>query len=131
MSAKALRLYEQRGLVVPGRTAAGWRTYGPADMSSASEVVALRSLGLSLLDVAQILGGDSRSLGPALAAHQTLLESRIAELVEAVKRVGKLRRVVRDEQAVPLARPSSLPGSFDGPAVAFALPWPWGANGSS
>jgi DNA-binding transcriptional MerR regulator len=26
VSAKALRLYEQRGLIVPVRTAAGWRT---------------------------------------------------------------------------------------------------------
>ncbi|MDP1639637.1 MAG: MerR family transcriptional regulator [Hyphomicrobium sp.] len=29
VSAKALRLYEQRGLIAPIRSAAGWRAYGP------------------------------------------------------------------------------------------------------
>ena len=33
VSAKALRLYEQRGLVAPARTAAGWRAYGPDEMA--------------------------------------------------------------------------------------------------
>ena len=48
VSTKALRLYEQRGLVAPGRTAAGWRAYGPEQMAQAGEIVALRRLGLSL-----------------------------------------------------------------------------------
>jgi DNA-binding transcriptional MerR regulator len=51
VSTKALRLYEQRGLVTPTRTVAGYRTYGPDEMSRASEIVALRALGLSLAQV--------------------------------------------------------------------------------
>ncbi|WGM40327.1 MerR family transcriptional regulator [Caulobacter sp. NIBR1757] len=35
VSAKALRLYEQRGLVAPPRTEAGWRAYGPEQMARA------------------------------------------------------------------------------------------------
>jgi predicted site-specific integrase-resolvase len=31
--AKALRLYEARGLIAPVRTAAGWRAYGPDEMA--------------------------------------------------------------------------------------------------
>ena len=38
VSAKALRLYEQRGLLVPARTAAGWRSYGPAEMARAARL---------------------------------------------------------------------------------------------
>ncbi len=51
VSVKALRLYEQRGLVAPLRTAAGWRAYGPAEMERAAEVVALRGLGFTMLAV--------------------------------------------------------------------------------
>ena len=40
VSAKALRLYEQRGLVKPVRTAAGWRAYGPQQLKRAAEIVA-------------------------------------------------------------------------------------------
>jgi DNA-binding transcriptional MerR regulator len=38
VSAKALRLYEQHGLINPGRTAAGWRAYGPEVMARAAEI---------------------------------------------------------------------------------------------
>ena len=33
VSAKALRLYEQHGLITPSRSAAGWRVYGPDEMA--------------------------------------------------------------------------------------------------
>ena len=61
ISPKALRLYEQRGLLRPGRTRAGWRSYGPIEMARAAEIAALRALGLSLAQVARVLDGDPRS----------------------------------------------------------------------
>ena len=73
VSAKALRLYEQHGLITPGRTAAGWRAYGPGEMARAAEIVALRALGLSLSQVARVLGDDPQGLEPALAAHRQSL----------------------------------------------------------
>jgi DNA-binding transcriptional MerR regulator len=81
VTTKALRLYEQRGLVTPRRTAAGYRAYGPDEMTRASEIVALRALGLSLTQVARVLEGDSQSLESALGAHEASLEGRIGELV--------------------------------------------------
>lgn len=59
VSAKALRLYEQRGLIAPVRTAAGWRAYGPDEMARVAEIAALRELGLSLSQVGRVLGGNS------------------------------------------------------------------------
>ena len=73
VSPKALRLYKQRGLIVPARTPAGWRSYGPQEMVSAAEIVALRSLGLSIAQVAWVMQGDPQGLEPALAAHQANL----------------------------------------------------------
>jgi len=43
VSVKALRLYEERGLVAPLRTAAGWRAYGPEEMVRLAELAALRA----------------------------------------------------------------------------------------
>ena len=51
VSAKALRIYEDRGLLKPMRTAAGWRVYGPDEIGRAVEIVELRTLGLSLNQV--------------------------------------------------------------------------------
>lgn len=59
----------KRGLIAPIRTAAGWRAYGPDEMARAVEIAALRALGLSLGQVARVLGGDAQGLEPALAAH--------------------------------------------------------------
>ena len=84
-------LYEQRGLIAPARTAAGWRAYGPDEMARVAEITALRELGLSLSQVARVLEGDSESLEPALAAHQATLESRVQQLVDVVDKVRRLR----------------------------------------
>jgi DNA-binding transcriptional MerR regulator len=128
VSAKALRLYEARGLIAPVRTAAGWRAYGPDEMARVAEIAALRELGLSLAQVARVLGGDSESLEPALAAHQAALEGRVHQLADAVDKVRRLRADLTDGRTptpcelARLVRPSS---NF---SVAFDLPWPWGGE---
>ncbi len=128
VSAKALRLYEQRGLLIPGRTAAGWRAYGPAEMAQAAEIVALRALGLSLAQVARALVGDASDLEPALATHQAMLERRIAELAGAVDKVRNLRADLARGAAPAAADLARLTQPATALAVAFDLPWPWGGE---
>ena len=75
VSTKALRLYEERELVAPDRSAAGWRAYGPEAMAQAAEVVALRGLGLSLAAaVARLHGGTIllRDNAPGLSVRLEL-----------------------------------------------------------
>jgi DNA-binding transcriptional MerR regulator len=128
VSAKALRLYEQRGLVAPARTAAGWRAYGPAEMARAAEVAALRKLGLSLAQVARVLAGDAQGLEPALAAHQVTLEGRIRQLAGDVERVRGLRADLARGQAPAAGELAGLLDRSDALSVAFELPWPWGGE---
>ncbi|CAE6768873.1 MerR family transcriptional regulator [Paraburkholderia domus] len=128
VSTKALRLYEQRGLVTPERTTAGYRTYGPDEMTRAAEIVALRALGLSLAQVAQVLEGDAQSLEPALAAHEATLEAGIRQLVDTIAKVRGIRaglargQAPADGELVRLLNPSA---QF---STAFDLPWPWGGE---
>src|SRR5690349_22849156 len=89
ISAKALRLYEERGLVAPARTPAGWRAYGPVEMARCAEIVALRALGLSVGEVARILNGDTAILGRVLAAHEATLEARIRQCTDSIARVRR------------------------------------------
>jgi DNA-binding transcriptional MerR regulator len=128
VSAKALRIYEEFGLIAPARSPAGWRAYGPDEMTRLAEITALRELGLSLSQVARVLEGNAESLEPALAAHQATLESRIQHLVQVVEKVSRLRvdlisgRVPVPNELARLTRPAS---DF---TVAFKLPWPWGSE---
>ena len=128
VSAKALRLYEQRGLVAPIRTAAGWRAYGPDEMDRAAEIAALRALGLSLTQVTRVLKGDPQGLEPALAAHQVTLEERIRHLVGAVDKVRGLRNDLARGQAPTAGELTRLLAPTAKLSVAFDLPWPWGGE---
>ena len=128
ISAKALRHYEQRGLIKPTRTAAGWRAYSPDDLNLAARIVVLRKLGLSLGQVKRVLGGDGQSLALALAAHQVTLEADVRRIADDVERVRRMRadlangRVPASEDLVRVLPPVRELH------VAFDLPWPWGGE---
>jgi len=128
VSIKALRLYEQRGLVAPARTPAGWRAYGPAEMARAAEVIGLRALGLSLAQVARVQGGDPQALEPALAAHQSSLEERIRQLHGTIDKVRGLRADVARGRSPEAGEVSRLLAPGAEPGTAFELPWPWGGE---
>lgn len=128
VSAKALRLYEQRGLIAPIRTAAGWRAYGPDHMARAAEIVALRGLGLSLGQVARVLAGDAHALESALAAHQATLEARVGQLSETVAKVRGVRADLGRGQAPAAGELARLLKPASELSVAFDLPWPWGGE---
>jgi DNA-binding transcriptional MerR regulator len=128
VSAKALWLYEQRGLIAPIRTAAGWRTYGPVEMERASEIVALRALGFSLAQVARVFEGDSAGLEPALGAHQQILENRLSQLVTVIEKIGGLRKDLARGKAPTAGELARLRAPRVAINVAFNLPWPWGGE---
>ena len=131
VSIKALRLYEQHGLLTPARTSAGYRAYGPEHMTRAAEIVALRALGLGLAQVAQVFNGDPHSLGLALATQETVLKDQLHDLVRKLDRLGELRAELgcgrTPVDALPqLLRPLLHPATDIN--VAFELPWPWGGE---
>ena len=128
VSAKALRLYEQRGLVTPGRTAAGWRAYGPAEIARAAEIIALRALGFSISQIARVLGDDPQGLEPALAAHEATLEGRIRQLAGAVEKVRDIRAGLAQGKSPTAGELVRLLGPTAEFSVAFDLPWPWGGE---
>ena len=128
VSAKALRLYEQHGLIAPSRTAAGWRVYGPDEMARAAEIVALRALGLSLSQVARVLGDDPQGLEPAPSVHQAILEGRIRELTGVVEKVRDLRAGLAQGKSPTAKELVRLLGPLAEFSVAFDLPWPWGGE---
>ncbi len=128
ISIKALRLYEQRGLIAPIRTAAGWRAYGPDEMSRAAEVAALRALGFGLAQVEQVLKGNSQGLKLALAAHQATLEGRIRQLLATVEKVRGLRDDLARGEAPTAGDLALLLTPAAKLRVAFDLPWPWGGE---
>jgi phosphoribosylaminoimidazole-succinocarboxamide synthase len=111
---RALRLYERRGLVCPGRTQAGWRAYGPTEIERLHQVLTLKSLGLSLARITQLLGGRVADLPALLALQEDVLTARINDLQRARKSVQAARtKVSRDsrlslEDLIDLVRETTM-----------------------
>lgn len=128
ISAKALRLYEQRGLLTPARSDAGWRAYGPDHMKRAADIAGLRGLGFSLAQVARLLNGDPQGLEPALAAHQATLDARLQEIRATAEKVHELRTDLARGKAPTAGVLAKALARTPGPGIAFDLPWPWGGE---
>ena len=128
VSAKALRLYEQRGLVTPARNLAGWRSYGPNEMARGAEIVALRALGLSLAQVVRVIEGDAQGLEPALAAHQAALEGHARQLIGTIEKVRRLRADLDRGQTPTVTELTHLLEPAAAISIEFELPWPWGGE---
>lgn len=124
VSVRALRLYEERGLLRPMRTDAGYRRYSLEDLRSAREVVAFRSLGLSLAQIAGVLRGDAAATDQALALRETELRIQFAAMQKASERIRQLRHGLAHE---PGHRPGYLADArcTNSITVSFKLPWPW------
>ena len=83
LSLKALRLYDERGVLVPARVdqASGYRYYDPAQLDQARLVVMLRELQLPLAAVKELLACD-----PAVAATRIAEHWRDAEAAHDARR---------------------------------------------
>jgi DNA-binding transcriptional MerR regulator len=128
ISTKALRLYEERGLITPARTAAGWRAFDAAQLARAAEIVALRALGLSITELALVLSGDACVLERILAAHERTLEARVRQLNGAMDKVRHLRADLARGAQPAVSEITRSMRSGRGGSVSFYLPWPWGGE---
>jgi DNA-binding transcriptional MerR regulator len=62
LTARALRLYEEHGLITPRRSAGGWRQYGPQELVLLNAITLLKTAGLTLGQIASITRSDMRDL---------------------------------------------------------------------
>jgi len=97
LSVKALRLYEDRGLVSPGRTSAGWRVYGPEEFARLHKVQTLKSIGFSLAEIATLLDGGVE-LANVLETQAKALAHQQARLSRASLVLAKAQARLKDGQ---------------------------------
>lgn len=89
VSVRALHHYEEQGLLLPQRSANGYRIYGEDEEDRLQQVLLYREMGLRLADIRKILDDPSFDQRSALARHLEELQvraARIERLVDSVKR---------------------------------------------
>src|SRR5882762_5345997 len=114
VTVKALHHYERRGLLAPRRSRAGYRRYTVRDLARLDRILALKSLGLSLKQIATVAEGaegvrhrratfsDTTTIGDILRAHCEHLIEKRRRLDEALTALDAVRR--DDEPATALRR---------------------------
>lgn len=94
LSRKALRLYDERGLLVPGEkdVCTGYRYYAYAQIGEAIRIRNLSWLGFSLHDIEELLAARQRGDGRAI---ETLFSARSNEADAEMKRLVAVQRILR------------------------------------
>lgn len=91
LTPRALRLYEEQGLIHPRRTAGGWRVYSAEDLARLNVITLLKSAGLTLVQIANVTGSG---------LQQPALEKIVAIQLETWKaRRGEAERGLRIAEA--------------------------------
>jgi DNA-binding transcriptional MerR regulator len=54
LTVRALRVYEEFGLIAPRRSAGGWRQYGPRELVKLNTIALLKTAGLSLAQIREV-----------------------------------------------------------------------------
>ena len=85
-TAKSLRHYERLGLLAPERTAAGYRRYSLVNLGRVQQILALKSLGLSLHTIKGVLDGQRIDL----ASHREQLDRERDQLTRAIDALSQL-----------------------------------------
>lgn len=95
LTIRAIRFYEQRGLVEGQRDARDIRTFDAADLERLAQIAELRAIGVSLDDIGALAeadglpgGGAPEALRALLRAHHEGLSARLARVDALAARAG-------------------------------------------
>ncbi|WP_426998589.1 MerR family transcriptional regulator [Pseudarthrobacter sp. N5] len=105
VSAKAVRLWESKGLLPPaGRTEAGYRIFTDRDVEVLRFIRQAKALDLTLVEIKDILDLQRRGTAPCgqviglLDTHIAQIARTITELRQLRRSLDRVRRAARDGQ---------------------------------
>ena len=105
VSAKAVRLWESKGLLPPTqRTEAGYRLFSDDDVAVLRFIRAAKALGLTLAEIKDVLDLQRCGATPCgrvtqlLDAHIAEIDRTLADLRQLRRALTAARRVARDSQ---------------------------------
>jgi DNA-binding transcriptional MerR regulator len=114
LTVRALRVYENYGLITPGRSAAGWRRYGAQELFKLNEIGLLKVLGLTLNQIRDLTRRPSPpSLRQLLELQLDMWKHRRAEAErgQAVAEAGL--QMLQTDRSLSIEKLCSLIRSFE------------------
>ncbi|MDB5471502.1 MAG: transcriptional regulator, MerR family [Caulobacter sp.] len=121
LTQRAVRLYEERGLIETARTERGARGYDAGTIQRLTFIATARAMGFSLAEIGQVLdAGDRHGDEEHARRLRTLITTHHEQAVSRLARI----RTLAPKLGVPLAtldeRPSARADNQDRPALVAA-----------
>lgn len=91
MTVRALRVYEDHGLLSPQRSAKNWRLYGAREVSRLNEILTFKAMGFNLARITELLSGHESATDDMLALQQARLTDHRKRLDGSLSLVMALR----------------------------------------
>lgn len=91
LTERALRLYEEEGLVKPARTSAGRRVYQALDLEALAQVRLLKKAGFTIAQMKSLMGG-SRDVARLIEAQLHVLREKALQINGAVTVLTSVQR---------------------------------------
>ncbi|HEV8396539.1 MAG TPA: MerR family transcriptional regulator [Vicinamibacterales bacterium] len=135
LTVRALQHYDHLGLLKPVRSRAGHRTYSDQDLQALVQILALKSVGVPLRQIAALRRSGGPGLARALHMQRAVLERRRPLLERAITAIQNVELALeKGEEADPATLRSLIeavgpqedlpPGLDDAPAEAARAPAP-------
>ena len=103
ITVKALRVYEDRGLLSPLRSEKNWRLYGAREISRLNEILALKAMGFSLSRITELLSVQESTADNMLALQLSYLIEQRNQLDRSIGLVTALREKTAREEVLEIA----------------------------
>lgn len=102
LSQRAIRYYEELGIIKPTRTEGGFRTYSARDIDLLKMVLKFKELGMSLEEIQSLLcpkGGElnaahTRELRDALMSKREELKNRMRSYEEGIAQIDRVLEIL-------------------------------------
>lgn len=91
LAISAIRFYEDKGLVAPGRNAGGQRRFAKADIRRLSFIMILQQLGFSLAEIRECLAALPNGRTPTKRDWTRISQQMRADLDRRIETLGRLR----------------------------------------
>jgi putative AdoMet-dependent methyltransferase len=109
ISARAIRLYEEKGLISPQKQAHNqYRIFTEQEVWRLQTIIALREVGMNLEDIKSALtqmdGGDFDELHYYLELQRSMMFSQWLEYKQMIATTDELINILKQEKNLPLSR---------------------------
>lgn len=91
ITVKALRVYEDHGLLSPPRSEKNWRLYGAREVNQLNEILTFKAMGFSLSRITELLSGHESTTDSMLALQQSRLTEHRKRIDDSLGLVTALR----------------------------------------